>query len=268
MKKNRQKINEVFSDAFTGSGIFNALQSFPVPWAIENISESLDLEYFGNISGEKYISPLVDKVKSGYTLTDTEINKLAKVIYSMYGNNWIREYNTMFEEYNPIENYSMVEKMTNDTTVDEYGRNHTRTDNLSLKKTGTVEDSLSKTGTETQAPNVTVNDSNSVYGFNSSAAVPSSSGSNSTTGTDTKTYNTTDANTTTYNTTDANTGTVQDADTGSDTHTRNYQLTRSGNIGVTTSQQMIQSERELYMWNFFYNVVFPDIDKILTINIY
>ena len=55
---------------------------------------------------------------------------------------------------------------------------------------------------------------------------------------------------------------------GSDTSTRNYTLERSGNIGVTTSQQMIESERELWLWNFFYKIVFPDVDRILAIDIY
>ena len=45
-------------------------------------------------------------------------------------------------------------------------------------------------------------------------------------------------------------------------------LTRSGNIGVTTSQQMIQSERDLWLWNFFQDVVFKDISKVLTLSIY
>ena len=44
-------------------------------------------------------------------------------------------------------------------------------------------------------------------------------------------------------------------------------LKRSGNIGVTTSQQMIESEIELWKFNF-YNSVFEDIDKILTLKIY
>lgn len=48
----------------------------------------------------------------------------------------------------------------------------------------------------------------------------------------------------------------------------NRTLTRSGNIGVTTSQQMIESERQLYVWNFFHNVVFPDLDKLLTLEVY
>ena len=51
---------------------------------------------------------------------------------------------------------------------------------------------------------------------------------------------------------------------------KNYrELTRSGNIGVTTSQQMIQSEidlrRDLYN---FYNIIYDDIDSILCNNLY
>lgn len=288
MKKNRQKIIDVFPDAFTGGGIFTALQAFPVPWGIDDIALDLDLEYYGNISGEKFISPLIDKLKESLTLSEDEINKLASVIYTMYGVNWARQWDTLFFEYNPIENYSMLEKMTDDTTVTEYGRTHTKTNNLTYKKTGTVGDNATKTGTDTVvngktgtdtvSPNVTVNDNNSVYAFNSSSPVPTNAGSNTTTGntnttynttdTNTTTYNTSDNNTTTYNTSDKDTGTVTDGDTGTDTNTRNYTLTRTGNIGTVTAQQMATEERNLYMWQFFYSVVFPDIDKVLAINIY
>ena len=44
-------------------------------------------------------------------------------------------------------------------------------------------------------------------------------------------------------------------------------LTRSGNIGVTTSQQMIQSEIDLWSWNFIESV-FADVDSVLTIQVY
>lgn len=68
--------------------------------------------------------------------------------------------------------------------------------------------------------------------------------------------------------TKGNAGTVADVETGTNTDTRNYLLTRSGNIGVTTSQQMIESERKLWLWNFFDEIVYPDIDRVLTINMY
>lgn len=56
---------------------------------------------------------------------------------------------------------------------------------------------------------------------------------------------------------------------GSDRTDRSHTLTRHGNIGVTTSQQMIESERNLWiLWQYFYDVVFPDINRVLTLSIY
>ena len=53
-----------------------------------------------------------------------------------------------------------------------------------------------------------------------------------------------------------------------DKTTYNSTLKRTGNIGVTTSQQMIESEIELWKWNYFTDIVFPDIAKALTISLY
>ena len=144
--------------------------------------------------------------------------------------------------------------------------------------------------TQTDTKNLSDNETNKVYGFNSSVGVNDSERSETHTGTDTvtNTGTVTTANTgtdsvtntgtvrtvtsgtdqTTYNTTDADTGTIQHADGGTDSETITHRLTRSGNIGVTTSQQMIQSERELVMWNYFREIVFPSVDKILTLSIY
>ena len=45
-------------------------------------------------------------------------------------------------------------------------------------------------------------------------------------------------------------------------------LTRAGNIGVMTTQDMIQQERDVWTWNFFYDIVFRDLDKLLTLQVY
>lgn len=258
-----KRLNDVFPDWLTG-GVFSTLQTFPVPWASENISDSLDIEYHGNVSGGKIISPLVENILSGDSLTGTEKTMLATAILSMYGVNWGKQWETLAFEYNPIENYSMTEEMANDQTIDAYGKTRTRTDNLSHTKTGT--ETRTPDLTVTTTPNLTTTSDNSVYGFNSSSAVPTEEQTQNSTGTNTDTQTGTD--TRTYNTTDADTGTQNETDGGQDTHTRNYHLTRSGNIGVTTSQQMIESERSLWLWNFFRDVVFPDIDHVLTIQIY
>ena len=394
-----KRLLNVFPDGLIGSGIFTSLNTItPLPWADdENISNTaLDIEYFGNVSGGKIVSPLIDRIVEGDTISSSEITKISTIIISMYYQKWSKLYDTLNFEYNPIENYDMLEIMTNDITSIQYGKTQTRTDNLTHSKTGTETetpnttetrtDNLThaKTGTETETPNTTETRTdnlthaktgtdtttynttetdqpnlvktteNEVFGFNSSTGVDSDSQDVSTTGTDTKTktgtealgyntqdtdtgtqtlaktgtdqktYNTQDANTgtqtlaktgtdqktyntqdadtgtqtlaktgtdqKTYNTQDANTGTqtlaktgtdqktynTQDADTGTqtnadsgiDTHTRNYRLSRSGNIGVTTSQQMIMQEREIRMWDFFHKVVFPDVDRVMTIQIY
>ena len=328
-----KRLNDVFPNGITGAGIFNALNTLsPLPWSGEtSISNvSLDVEYYGNISGGKIVSPLIDRIVEGETATSTEENKIANVIISMYYMKWAKLYASMQFEYDPIENYDMLEIMTNDATVKQYGRTVTRTDNLTHAKSGadtlthnttetrtdnlthaktgtdtlthntteTRTDNLShaKTGadtlthntTETTTPNLTVNNSNSVYGFNSSTAVNSDAQTRTETGTqalaktgtEQQGYNSTETDTGTqataktgteqqgYNSTETDTGTQANAESGSDTSTRNYRLTRSGNIGVTTSQQMIEQERNLWLWDFFYSVVFPDIDRVMTIPIY
>lgn len=69
------------------------------------------------------------------------------------------------------------------------------------------------------------------------------------------------------NTTLSNTETLQGTDSKQETVNRT--MTRSGNIGVTTSQQMAQSEIKLWNeWNFYRNSVFPAVAYVLTIGAY
>lgn len=262
----RPRINDVFPNGLLGIGIFSALQTMDVPWKNENISTSLDIEYHGNHSGDKYVSPMVYKMlpEDSEVLPTATVSVIASVIYNMYNRNWIKMWDTLTVDYDPIQNYDMIEIMTDDETVTEYGKSRTRTDNLTATRTDNL--THAKTGTETDNRDIEDNTDNDVYGFNSSNASPADKIDKTVSDDNTHTYNTTDTNTGTETT--ANTGTQTDADTGSDTQTRNYTMTRSGNIGVTTSQQMLQSERDLWVWNFFNDVVYPDIDRILTIDIY
>lgn len=262
--KIRKTIHEVIPNWILGEGIFNALNSLDVPWRADNISASLDMEYIGNISGNKYISPLLSKIMSSDILTTDELSSIAKLIYDLNILNWRKEWATLNLEYDPIENYNSVEIMKDDITKIDKGTTHTRTDNTSHAKTGT--DTNTPDITELRTPNLTNSGTDSVSGFNSDNLVVSAGNTAQQTGTESvRTSGNTRFD---YNTTERDTGTVTDTDEGSDTHTRNYELTRKGNIGVTTSQQMIEAERELYMWNYFYSVVFPAIDRVMTIPIY
>lgn len=374
MKKTdqRTKLNEVFPDWVDGLGIFSYLADYNVPWG-ETFGEgdlTLDILYHGSYSGDKIVSPFVRKMVSATEATAEEAGRLAGAIFGMFSTSWNKEWATLSAQYNPIENYSMVEQMTGDTTQDTFGHTNTRTlanshtktgtealsesvtgtrtDNLTDERTidgtqtksGTVgvdEDSTdtrtdnltdtqtlnlshAKTGSETQTPNVTLTEQENTFGFNTVAVdgEPTRKKTQTSTGTQQTTYNTTDTDTgtdttthtgtseterdasttttydttdtedttdttthtgtqqnstsgthtTTHNTTEADTGTITDAESGSNTRRRDYHLTRSGNIGVTTSQQMLQSERDLWVWNFLRDVVFPDVDYLLTIPVY
>ncbi len=348
----RYKLNEIYSGWLT-SGIFSDLNAFNVPWRDSGITpQSLDIAYHGGHSGNKWISPLLNNFVSEGQISNESRQLIALSLFSLYGASWEKEYATLSAQYNPIENYNMVEEMTDDITTRERGTRSTRTPNLSRAKSGTETETLNlqdqrtlntqhtKTGTETETFNLqdqrtlntqhaktgteqlAANDQevttpalqtvtgDAVYGFNSGTAVntdtrtENATGTNTVvttksdtttfnltevdtgtdttakTGTDATQYNVTEADTGTdttaktgtdtmqYGTTETETGTDTTAYTGTDTDTRNYKLTRSGNIGVTTSQQMLQAERDLWLWNYFNDVIFPDIDKALTLCVY
>lgn len=258
------KLNDAFENWEVDGGIFHFLQSLNVPWKSSNYANSLDRLYHGNHSGRKLVSPLVYDKADGEPLTQADRTALANSIFNVFRKSWEKLYATLSEQYDPISNYDMTETLTNDTTTDKHGKITTRTDNLKHTKTGTETETPDTTETET--PDLTTENDNSIYGFNSVDAVPTGEQSTKQTGTNTRKKTGTDE--VEYDTTDEDTGTQKFADTGTDTRTRNYTLKRSGNIGVTTSQQMLQSERDLWQWSFFYDVVFPDLDRVLTIPIY
>lgn len=244
-----KKLNDLFDSWALGGGIFSALQDLAVPWQTEDIASELDLEYHGNWSGDKITSPLLDKIVECDTITSQERDTLASIAFNLFGPYWTKQWATLLLEYDPIENYRMIEEMTDDETVTEYGKTNTRTDDLTH----------TKEGTETDTPTLVTKSENGVYGFNSSEPVPSDEQTST---------NVSGTDVVDYDLTETDSGTVKDELSGEDTQTRNYHLERSGNIGVTTSQQMVESERNLWKWNFFIDVVFPDLDKVLTTQVY
>lgn len=289
-----------------GNAIFTDLQNYDVPWASDNINQQLDIMYYNHSSNKICGNYIVDVMGDNDALTPANRDTIAHMLYIMYGVNWSKLWNTANVEYNPIENYSMTETETTETDYTENGTNTGTVGNSgtsTTNNTGTVGNSSTEQTTGTidydktehttgtidydKSEQVTGNSADNVYGFNSSSAVPSETSNATTTKTndDTDTHNITKNNedTETHNITKTNSSTetlnTQDATVTNNTETRNLAdsntgsnsqertLTRAGNIGVTTSQQMLQSERELWMWSFF-NTVFEDIDKMLCLSVY
>ena len=237
--------NEIFSTIMTGHEL---------PWdEDEDITATLlDFEYINNYSGRKIISPAVaNSLGTDGKITTAGFTKLCDVAYMMYAKKWARNWAILTMEYNPIENYSMVEdsKLTRDN-----------------KQTHSGSDTNLKTGSEADAHTGTIGDSatsseeNEVSAFNSSSYQDASKTTGS--GGNTRTFQNTD--TTTYN--NLSEALTHGHTIDNDDDERNH-LTRSGNIGVTTTQQMAESDLQLWKWNFFYEV-FSDIDNVFTISTY
>lgn len=278
----------------TVGGIFKDLKtSYATTFTWLDNADVLDAEYYGNHSGNKEISPIIDKfieynvdneVPSPYVLTTTQRTLLAKIIANKFESKWTKLYAILAMEYNPIENYSMVEEETPEIThthsvSNDYEVSDTKTN--AFKRTSKEEPSQDYAVTQEKSVNTDLSvetetgSSAEVYGFNSSTAVPSNDATGGSTVTTTgdkadnteTTVTTQDGYITTTEEGSANdnvetnthtqSGSTIDEETGSRT------LTRSGNIGVTTSQQMIESEIALWQWNFF-DTVYKDIDTVLT----
>ena len=146
-----------------------------------------------------------------------------------YQNNWKKLYDTTVLDYNPIENYDRVEDWTDtDDETTTSARDNTRNTNNTVKSTSSNEIMNS----------VNVTDQNTA--FNAGLADHAKQ--------------ITDGDTT-------ENGTITNTETGKDTENesvnggRTGKHTRTGrahgNIGVTTSQQMIQSERDLVVFNLY-----------------
>ena len=260
-------LNDVFSQWLNDKGIIKTLtDNYDVPWKNVLDGSVLDLEYHGNRSGGKIISPLVEKLITKDGISDANAIKLCGLIYSRNNTNWKKLWDTLSFEYNPIENYNMQEVEDNNTTNTGTIKNVGTSD---TNNTGTIDNvgNASTTNTGTVSINNDTSGQNNLYGFNSSNPVGDStnSGTSDTTTTNDLTEN--------VNTNNKQTNNIKEKTDTDNTQTNNINvnedrtLTRKGNIGVTTSQQMITQERILWDWKFF-DRVFSDIDMIVVTQVY
>lgn len=183
-------------------------------------------------SAEKYISPefvhLVIEYDGAVSRDSTNlhiidvVNNLISRVEQRFGDSLLKMAQAYFEsEYNPIENYAMTEIETPNITESTSGSSNSK----------------ATSDAHTKA---------SVYGFNSSEAVPASES---------------DADTTTESLKANNFTEGERKTTGTRT------LTRTGNIGVTTSQQMLTSELELRKFDML-NEVLKCFDKVFVRSVY
>ena len=248
-------LREAFDGWQTGDGIFNYLsQSTAMPWASNTFatSSTLDLEYFGNRSGGKYCSPIVKLLIDDEGLLSSQARQsIANLIVAKYLVNWQKLWATMTAEYNPIHNYDMTEESDTSTADD---RNISRADSSASFEDRT--DEFGKGQTITHGRGET--DTTYRYGMNNTEPLTKPAESLTVQESGTTGVADTGSNTSSAQSTDSSRSSVMEGKSG----TEHHELRRYGNIGVTTSQKMLQSERDLWTWNYF-DQIFKDLDAEL-----
>ena len=168
---------------------------------------------------------------------------------------WDRVYSAMNLDYNPIENYDRQETETTTGTRAHSGKDTTvRSGTVSEtgSTTGSTQGTVSESGTTTNKiagfDSTTLVDHDSSTGSNTRQASDSSTGSSTRSGTDSSTQELTHGE--------------QIADSGSRTSRIH------GNIGVTTSQQMLQSELDLAPNLNIYQYITADFRKRFCVEVY
>lgn len=228
-------LREAFADWRNGNGIFNALSNLGVdlPWEEVVEADTLDIEYFGNHSGAKMVAPLVSVLlDDADQLTEQQMETLARIIWTKFSEPWKHLWATNVVEYNPIHNYNMTDE---------------RVLNRGESEARAIHDSSVDTTTHGR----TNESKDYVSGMNSTDEIGKFSGRSvyeegGTTGV---------------------TGTGDRKDDSVKAANERETTTRSGNIGVTTTQQMLTAERGLWVWNYF-DQIYKDVDSVLTLAIY
>ena len=311
------KINYPFmSDSFLNTTVDN-------PTSTAEFQELLKNYIYENF-GIYQISPLIVMRENSTEKTfDDLISEISTLVYKANEYRYNTLYSTIIQEYDPIENYKMVENITTRYNGDERTTNQylgkeknsvnylgeeltvdtkSGSENNQLVKNGTESNVLTKSGSENINESATRGDvttttkkapfdSENLY--NESQDLTSQSNEDVTNTTTTFTdrtdsnvtsyANRSDSETITYNNVQNNVNksfngrtdeSIKEFDGRTDESTKSFMNreditthTRSGNIGVTTSQQMLESERMIANFKFV-DIVARDIVKKIAILLY
>ncbi len=294
------KLRVTISDVTTYTdGIFQGLvKKYPNIYFFETRAPTMDMDFIVEYGNRKLVStfndiylkvgvihgcydfdPIHIKSRDLITVNREFGEKLIDIIDMRFRNKWQRLYQTFESEYNPIDNYSMSEqeKEENGETreIKNSGENGTtkssrkefnNDETTDLNTTATKKD----TGTISNANNNT--QENLLYGFNNEEPSPQSKNVNN--GENTQTNDSLQNNTSigkeTYIAQNAEDFSEEENQNFNDKRnetgnkTRKREVIRKGNIGVTTTQQMILSEIELRKYDI-YKQIYRDVINLISV---
>lgn len=188
--------------------------------------------------------------------TEAQQNVFFSTFFVSYRYKWSKLLQNVYaQEYNPIENYNRTEEQTFAKTGEE---TESRVDTRSIK-TDTV-NSENVTGSNSTETTGSGTADNFINGFNSSQSVSSDNSKSSNVENASSSSQSTNNQNGNSNTNDELTSAVNRSFTN---RVDTTQATVKGNIGVTTSQQMLESEIALRLKNDFIDIIFKDIENEL-----
>lgn len=195
---------------------------------------------------------------------------------------WNKLYNTLTLQYNPIDNYDRTETReftsqaagnSTDGGTDTVTSADTGTDTATSADTGTNTVTSADTGTDTTSENST--DLNQVKAFDSANFADkekdtvNNSGSTTygKTNTNTAVFGKTNTNTTNYGKTNTNTAIYGHTNNNTFAKNDSENIRAHGNIGVTTTQQMIEQERLTAKFSL-YQVILDEFKQRFCLLVY
>lgn len=187
---------------------------------------------------------------------------------------WEELYDTTQYDYNPIWNKdgTVIDLETRNLAGSDHTTDNTdRIDNLQDKNTRNFEDKNTRDYEDKETRDLDDSNTHSVYGFNSNTDAPESKDVGEQNGTDTINHTGTDTFNHTGTDTMDHTG-RQDIDrtfdkATTDTGTVKHERTEQGNIGLTSTQELIEKQRDVVLFNIM-DVIIKDFIQRFCIGVY
>lgn len=207
------------------------------------LAKYICLGYYTERSATKKVAKIYERVKeicdSG-EVTESIDDILGKLIRNKFKDKWTKIYTALISEYNVLDEISHIE-IKNGTNTDEIEFDSSITDNGTI---GTDEEIIRS-----------VTDNDGVYGFNSANSVGSRNS--------TESYReTVKANP------ETNTSTNRRTKDGTDTNTITINETKNLNGRDRSGASLLIDEIDFRKREIFFDIVYKDIDSILTLQIY
>ena len=273
-------LNALF-DYVNNDGIFTYLNEFEVPWKNAVDFDLLDLDYHSK-HGTKVVSKTITSLITPDGLSRDNKTKLAKLLYKKNKAKWDQLWTSigLFDDVDPLDNTNWTETRTlghqgSDSKSQTIGAKETTYNKGSQTNSETIGQS---TLTEGQQSNITGQQSISMEekksAFNSSNYSPLDQKTEQlgqrtdTIGEKVNTDSGRSNSTTEGQRSDSTTeGAQSNSESGTNNFTDTETTNRHGNIGVTTTGQLIRDFRTTVNWQFF-DIIYKDIDEMLVIEIY